>query len=132
LALTASATSSSAGYSAKEAPDACRNAHALLVASSTGKHTAIWNVVEKIVGADREHYEIVDDYEPGVAKKLSLRQYDIANAEGATAYVVDCGYGGTCNSLARSFVEKQPAWYPSEVFCGAVPDFLSNPQPAAR
>ena len=66
---------------------------------------------------------MVDDYEPMVAQKVSLRQYSV---RGGSAYVVHCGHGGTCNTLTEAFFKKRSDWYSPEVFCGEVPRWLSD------
>ncbi len=117
-----------ASFEVKEGDESCNNAHLVLVASTSGKHAYIWGEVSKVVRAGHGKWLIVDDYEPGVVKKVSFRQYDVQHREGASAYVAHCGHGGTCNSLARAFFAEHDDWYSPEVFCGAVPSILENPQ----
>jgi hypothetical protein len=113
-------------FAVKPGPEGCRNAHAVLVASSTGQHDVVWRAVGEVVKEGHGRWQVVDDYEPGVAMRVSFRQYDVG--EGASAYVAHCGHGGTCNELAKAFFAKHDDWYSPEVFCGSVPDRLSNPR----
>ena len=115
-------------FEVKPGPEACRNAHAVIVASTTAQHDYVWREVGGVVRQGRGKWQVVDDYEPGVAMRVSFRQYDVEGREGATAYVAHCGHGGTCNSLVQAFFEKHPDWYSPEVFCGEVPQILHNPQ----
>ena len=115
-------------FSVKEGPDSCSNAHLVLVASTSGKHDYIWGEVGKVVRAGKGKWIVVDDYEPGVVQKVSFRQYDVKDRDGAQAYVAHCGHGGTCNSLAQAFFKEHDNWYSPEVFCGQVPSILQNPQ----
>jgi hypothetical protein len=115
-------------FTAKETRDDCANAHAVLVASASGKHDFIWGEIGKTVRSRPQAFQVVEDYEPGVVQRVSFRQYDLKYVEGGTAYVAHCGHGGTCNTLAKAFVEAHPDWYAAEVFCGQVPEALINPQ----
>ncbi len=115
-------------FTAKEGPETCANAHAVLVASKSGQHDYIWGEIGKTVRSKPQSFQVVDEYEPGVVQRVSFTQYDLKYVEGGTAYVAHCGHGGTCNALAKLFVETHPDWYASEVFCGQVPEALVNPQ----
>jgi hypothetical protein len=128
-AVLTAAAMGQADYKLTEAPESCRNAAALLVASDSANKSAIWNGIKRIADSDDNQWKIVDDYEPGVVRKLSLREYDTSDHAGGTAYIAHCGYGGTCNSLAKAFHDKHPDWYPTEVYCGPLPSTLSNPRP---
>ncbi len=127
LAMTTAAVAHAARQ-VKPAADSCSNAHALLVASQSGQHDHIWGEIRKIIQKGNGKWQLVDDYEPGVTTKVSLRQYDLKYHEGASAYVMHCGHGGTCNDFANTFLQAYPDWYSPEVFCGAVPEALQNPQ----
>ncbi len=116
-----------ADFKVTEADPTCRNAHALLVASRSDKHSYIWREISKVAHSDRDKWKVVDDYQPGVVKRLSLRQYQVSGNAGASAYVVHCGHGGTCNSLAQAYFKEHPDWYSPEVFCGALPAMLESP-----
>jgi hypothetical protein len=129
--LTAGAVGQ-AEFKLTEAPDACRNAHAVLLASASENKGAIWSSIRHLAGGDKEKWEMVDDYEPGVSVKLSLREYDTKHHEGGTAYVAHCGYGGTCNSLAKAWFEKHPDSYSTKVYCGPLPDAIDNPRPPSN
>jgi hypothetical protein len=111
----------------KEANETCRNAHAVVVVSTTGKHDVMWDAIDRVMHKGKGKWELVDDYEPGVVRRVSQRQYDTKHVEGATAYVVHCGHGGTCNSFVRAFFRAHNDWGSPEVFCGLVPDALQNP-----
>lgn len=117
-----------ADFKVKEGAETCSNAHLVLVASKSGQHDYIWGEIGKVVRSGNGKWVVVDDYEPGVVQRVSFRQYDVAGQEGASAYVAHCGHGGTCNSLAHAFFAKHSNWYSPEVFCGAVPSVLENPQ----
>ena len=115
-----------AKFEVKEGPETCSNAHLVIAASASGKHDVIWSAVAKVAKTNPWKWRIQDDYEPGVAERVSLRQYDIAYRDGATAYVMHCGHGGTCNSFAQAFFAEHANWYSPEVFCGPVPQALQN------
>lgn len=116
-----------ADFKVTEADATCRNAHAVLVASRSGKHNYIWREINKVARSNRDKWQVVSEYEPGVVKRLSLRQYEVRGKAGASAYVVHCGHGGTCNTLAQAFFKEHPDWYSPEVFCGPVPSLLQSP-----
>ena len=115
-------------FEVREGPDTCANAHAVVVASSSGKHDFIWGEIRNVIREGNGKWIVVDDYEPGVVQRVSLRQYDLKNHPGASAYVVHCGHGGTCNALVRAFFAKHGDWYSPEVFCGVVPGSLESPR----
>lgn len=127
LALTTTAVAHAA-MQVKPGPESCANAHALLVASQSGQHDHIWNEIRKTIQSGNGKWELVDDYEPGVSHRVSLRQYDLKYHQGGSAYVMHCGHGGTCNEFANAFLKAHPDWYSPEVFCGVVPEALENPQ----
>lgn len=127
--LTVSATVTSA-TPPQRAADTCANAHAILTASKSGQHELVWRAVARTVRSDRDKWEVVDDYEPMVVRRVSFRQYDTRYVEGGTAYVAHCGHGGTCNALADAFAKEMDGLLPvPEVYCGVVPGVLDNPQP---
>ncbi len=132
LSLVGVALAAQAGFSVKEAADTCANAHAVLVASRSGKHDYIWREIRSVVREGNGKWLVVDDYEPMVVQKISLRQYELKYHGDAAAYVVHCGHGGTCNSLAQAFFKKHDDWYSPEVFCGAIPEALINPSKVSR
>ena len=113
-------------FEAKPGPESCRNAHALVVASASGKHDFIWSEIRKVLRQGNGRWRIVDDYEPGVSQRVSLRQYDTKHHAGGIAYVVHCGFGGDCNDFIKAFFEAHNDWYSPEVFCGVVPSALEN------
>src|SRR5690606_8986582 len=92
-----------AQFQVKEGPEACMNAHAVIVASTSGKHDYIWGEIAKVVKRRPQQWQVVDDYEPGVSQRVSFRQYDLEHREGGNAYVAHCGHGGTCNALVKAF-----------------------------
>lgn len=126
--ISAALVASAGEFRVKEGPDSCSNAHLVLVASTSGKHDYIWGEIGKVVRSGKGKWIVVDDYEPGVVQKVSFRQYEVDNRDGAHAYVAHCGHGGTCNSLAHAFFKEHDDWYSPEVFCGVVPSILVNPQ----
>lgn len=128
LAVATLALVAQAQFRVKEAPDSCMNAHAIIVASSSGKHDYIWGEIAKVAKRRPHQWQIVEDHEPGVSQRVSFRQYDLKHREGGVAYVAHCGHGGTCNALVKAFFEEHGDWYSPEVFCGAVPEALQNPQ----
>lgn len=129
LAVVALSTRvSEAKFSVTEAPDSCANAHAVLVASKSGKHDYIWREIGRVVKTRPYTWRVVPEHEPGVAQKVSFRQWDTRYVEGGTAYIAHCGHGGTCNSLAHAFFEKHSDWGSPVVFCGPVPELFENPQ----
>jgi hypothetical protein len=130
--LLSATTASRADFKLTEAPEACSNAHALLLASLSTDKAAIWGSIRHAATGDKDKWQIVDDYEPGVAVKLSLREYDTKNHEGGTAYVVHCGHGGTCNSLAKVWFDKHPTSYSTKVYCGPLPGSIDNPRPPSH
>jgi hypothetical protein len=117
-----------AAMTVKEGPESCSNAHAVVVASKSGKHDFIWGEIKRTIAAGNGKWQLVDEYEPGVSQRVSLRQYDLKYVEGGSAYVVHCGHGGTCNSFVQAFFKSHPDWYSPEVFCGIIPEALQNPQ----
>ena len=117
-----------ADFKLTEANETCANAHALLVASKSGKHDYIWRRIAHVVRKKPYTYRVVDDYEPGVMYKVSFKQYDTKYVQGGSAYVAHCGHGGTCNSLARAFFDEHPKWGSVTVYCGLVPHVLDNGQ----
>ena len=127
-AVTTVALLAQAQFKVKEGPEACMNAHAVIVASKSGKHDYVWSEIARVVKRRPHQWQIVEDYEPGVSQRVSFRQYDLKYHEGGTAYVAHCGHGGTCNALVKAFFEEHQDWYSPEVFCGAVPEALVNPQ----
>jgi hypothetical protein len=121
------ASSGSADFKVTEAPETCSNAHALLVASESGKHRFVWREIGRVATSSRDNWEVVDDYQPGVMRKISFRQYQVNGNANKTAYVVHCGHGGTCNKLAQAFFKVHSDWYSPTVFCGEVPSMLHSP-----
>jgi len=115
-------------FRVKEGPETCNNAHAVIVASRSGRHDYIWGEIGKVVKRKPYRFKVSGQYEPGVWGSVSFEQYDLEYVEGGTAYVAHCGHGGTCNQLIQDFFAEHDDWYSPEVFCGAVPDGLDNGQ----
>jgi hypothetical protein len=108
----------------------CMNAHAILAASMDSDHSRFWEAIGRTAKSPPYEYLVVSDYEPGIAKKVSFRQYDLRFHQGGTAYVAHCGHGGTCNKLAEAFLQNYPEAGSPGVYCGEVPHILDNPQAA--
>ncbi len=106
------------------------NAHAILMASTDGDHARYWEAISGVVKTPIGRWVVVSDYEPGVAQKVSFRQYDTKFHQGGTAYVAHCGAGFTCNALAEQVLKNFPAVGSPGVYCGEVPHILDNPQSA--
>ncbi len=127
--LAASATADShAQFKVKETADNCARAHAILIASKSNRHDYIWRLISRVVRLRPYQWRVVDEYEPGVAQKVSFKQWDVKYSPGGTAYVAHCGYGGTCNSLAHAILKQYPKLGSPVVFCGRVPYILTNGQ----
>lgn len=69
----------------------------------------------------------VDAIQPGDAKQVSFRQYKVKGQEGANAYVAHCGFGGTCNSIAKTFHFLYEGIGVPQVECGPLPAILEAP-----
>lgn len=106
------------------------NAHAILMASMDGNHDRYWQAIESAVKSQPGRFFPVSDYEPGVAQKVSFRQYDTRFQEGGTAYVGHCGSGATCNDLADYILKAYPEVGSPSVHCGEIPHILENPTSA--
>lgn len=119
-----------AAGSVRRTEDGCKNAHALLMASQDREPGPFWEAIAAVVRANEGAFVPVSDYEPGVARKVSFREYDTRYYEGGTAYVAHCGAGFTCNHLAEEILEHYPTAGSPVVYCGAIPDILENPRPA--
>jgi hypothetical protein len=126
-ALTFSAAGQ-ASFKLTQTQDSCKNAFAVLMASASPNKASLWSEVRWIAHGDKEKWEVVDQYEPGVVKKLSLHEYDTKFFPGGTAYVAHCGHGGTCNSLAKAWFDKYPNRYSTAVYCGSAPPAIVNPR----
>lgn len=111
-----------------EAPDTCSDAHAVLLASTTANPDDVWAEVRLVAASNEKRWQVVDDYQRGVVKLLSLRQYDTRYVPGGKAFVAHCGHGGTCNSLTRAFFNKRPRGFSPQVYCGPLPEGLVNEQ----
>ena len=114
----------------KTAPDGCRHTHAILGWSTFEKakqHKRVWKKVGWVMGR-RKYLEIVDDYQPGVAQKASFRQFQVAGHKNGTAYVAECGHGGTCNQIALALYKMYKGIGTPIVYCGehALPKMLSG------
>ncbi len=120
---------SAAGSVSKTAGN-CMNAHAILMASMDGNHDRYWQAIESAVKSQPGRFFPVSDYEPGVAQKVSFRQYDTRFQEGGTAYVGHCGSGATCNDLADYILKAYPEVGSPSVHCGEIPHILENPTSA--
>jgi hypothetical protein len=105
----------------------CMNAHAILMASQDGNHSRYWEAINTAVRSQVGRFEIVGDYEPGISRKVSFRQYDTRFQQGGTAYVAHCGHGATCNDLADYILKVFPEVGSPGVYCGEVPHILENP-----
>lgn len=105
----------------------CNNAHAILMAAADGNHARYWEAIQNAVKTQPGRFAIVGDYEPGISRKVSFRQYDTRFTEGSTAYVAHCGHGATCNDLADFILKVYPEAGSPSVFCGEVPHILENP-----
>jgi hypothetical protein len=125
--LTASAVGQ-AGFTLTQTQDSCKNAYAVLMASTSQNKAALWSEVRWIAHGDEDKWEVVDEYVPGVVKKLSLHEYDTKHHAGGIAYVAHCGHGGTCNSLAQAWFDKYPNRYSTKVYCGSPPPAIQNPR----
>ena len=121
-------TDGGAANSVQRTADNCMNAHAILMASESGNHATYWEAIQGVVNSRRGSWTVVSDYEPGVAQKISFRQYDTKFKEGGTAYVAHCGEGATCNQLAEVVLKRYPESGSPSVWCGEVPHILDNPQ----
>jgi hypothetical protein len=129
VALVGLAANALAQFQVKKTADNCRNAHAVLVASRSGEHALIWREIRRTIDTKNKFgWQLVDEHEPGVMYRFSLRQYDTKYVAGGSAYVAHCGHGGTCNALADAFFADHPNWNTVEVYCGEVPEWLTNPQ----
>ena len=130
LALLTVSASVTSATPPRRAAETCANAHAILTASKSGQHELIWRAIARTVRSDRYKWEVVDEYEPMVVRRVSLRQYDTRYDEGGTAYVAHCGHGGTCNALADAFAQANSLGVPPapEVYCGVIPVVLDNPR----
>ena len=129
VAVTAVADGGAANTVHKTA-DNCMHAHAILAASLDSDHARIWEAIERTAKNPPHEYQVVGEYEPMVAMKVSFRQYDLRFHSGAAAYVAHCGHGGTCNKLAEAFLQNYPESGSPGVYCGEVPHILDNPQAA--
>ncbi len=110
--------------------DICWNAHAILAASTSGNEAAVWEAIGGVAKARPFKWKIVENYEQGVAQKISFRQYDTRFQEGGTAFVAHCGHGGTCNEFAEEVLKSYPSIGSPGVYCGEIPHILANPQSA--
>ena len=99
-------------------------------ALADGDHARYWEAISGVVTKPVGRWVVVDNYEPGVAQKVSFRQYDTKFHEGGTAYVAHCGAGFTCNALAEEVLKNYPDVGSPGVYCGEVPHILDNPQAA--
>jgi hypothetical protein len=124
-------TDGGAANSVQKTADNCVNAHAILMASSSGNHGTYWEAIQGVIASRRGSWTVVSDYEPGVAQKISFRQYDTKFTTGGTAYVAHCGEGATCNLLAEAVLKRYPESGSPSVWCGEVPHILDNPQSAS-
>lgn len=129
-AVGLSVTPGSAANTVQKTADNCANAHAILMASTDGDHARYWEAISGVVKTPIGKWVVVDAYEPGVAQKVSFRQYDTKFHEGGTAYVAHCGAGFTCNELAEAVLKHYPDVGSPGVYCGEVPHILDNPQSA--
>jgi hypothetical protein len=131
LAATVGAVAhTSAANTVHKTADTCRNAHAILMASADGNHARYWEAIGGTVKAPIGKWKVVDTYEPGIAQKVSFRQYDTKFHQGGTAYVAHCGHGGTCNEIAEEILKHYPEAGSPGVYCGEIPHILDNPQSA--
>ncbi|MEM9694577.1 MAG: hypothetical protein AAGA56_18655 [Myxococcota bacterium] len=125
VALGASAT---AANSVEKIADACMRAHAVLMASPSGEDASVrWDAIRALIERSNGRFVLVDEYEPGVAQKVSLQQYETRFVEGGVAYVAHCGAGITCNELAQEVLNRYPEAGSPRVYCGEVPHVLENP-----
>lgn len=132
----------------EKAPDGCIHAHAILGWSDFKKgpdesdgdfeerKKRPWVKMGWIVGRlnwgrekGKERLRMDGEYEPGVIQSASFRQYRVEGHDNALAYVVSCGYGGTCNMLAARLHDNYKGIGVPRVYCGrdALPKMLSNP-----
>lgn len=109
----------------KTTVDHCSNAYAILGWSEQAD-SKVW---EKMGWAmhTHPHLEITSDLQKGVVQKATFRQYGVRGYDGAVAYVMHCGHGGTCNDIATRYFR----WYKRHgipaVYCGPLPGILENP-----
>jgi hypothetical protein len=126
--IALSVSPGSAANTVQKTADNCMNAHAILMASTDGNHARYWEAIEGVVKKPIGRRVVVDSYEPGVAQKVSFRQFDTKFHEGGTAYVAHCGAGFTCNALAEEVLKNYPNVGSPGVYCGDIPHILDNPQ----
>lgn len=130
VALSLGVSPGGAANTVHKTADSCSNAHAILMASTDGDHARYWEAIAGVVKNPNRRWHVVDSYEPGVAQKVSFRQFDTRFHEGGTAYVAQCGAGFTCNALAEDVLKNYPDVGSPGVYCGEVPHILDNPQAA--
>ncbi len=135
----------------QKAPDTCSHAHAVLGWSKfkKGKDESDgaferrkkrpWYKMGLIVGRlnwasicdekQKPKLEVVSSYEPGKVQQAAFNQYAVKDNDGAYAYVVHCGHGGTCNMLASRFHTLYKGIGKPRVYCGenALPKMLESP-----
>ena len=134
LATTAAVGTAVAAGGVQETTPVCREAHAILAGGNDGEHARRWEAVSRVVRKNRK-WTVIDAPERDTVDRIAFRQWRAAHpCKGCpeTYYVAHCGHGGTCNAVARAYVEAYPSSSPPPVvFCGETANVLTDPQPVS-
>jgi hypothetical protein len=130
----------------QKAPDACKNAHAILGWSDFNpgpdetddefaeRKKQPWVKVGWVVGRlnwgrtpGNFLLEMVSKYEPGKYGQAEFKEYAVKGHDNGKAYVAHCGHGGTCNMIASRVHNLYKGIGRPTVYCGetALPKMLT-------
>ncbi|MFO0552277.1 MAG: hypothetical protein U0271_28075 [Polyangiaceae bacterium] len=117
--MTASTVSAAKG-SVTETSPLCQNATAVLLVGNSADAETHWGRIKQFF--DTKKVWNVGEAKPGIAGTVSLVQWDIVhpyNGGPNAAFTARCGTGGTCNEVAKRFLQDYAEMQPAPiVFCG--------------
>lgn len=107
----------------------CALATAVLLVGNSSDAETSWTRIRSFLEAKKVW--TVGAAQPGVAGTCEPVQWDVVNPRTTgpnAAYSCRCGSGGTCNEIAKAFLDAYPEMQPAPVvFCGDLQNVLSNP-----
>jgi hypothetical protein len=119
-AVAVMTTSSNVDAQVTEVSPACSNANAVLSVATPESAATQWEGIKTFFNNKRVW--TYDGYQPGLAGKVELREWEIATpvpGGGTVALTVHCGAGGTCNEIAKLWMAEHKDWKPVvQMWCG--------------
>lgn len=129
FAAVGASTVANAKGSVTETKPECALATAVLLVGNSADSEISWTRIQSFLDAKKVWTPA--STVPGVAGTYEKVQWDVINPRTTgpnAAYSVRCGSGGTCNEIAKAFLDAYPEMLPAPVvFCGDLQNVLTNP-----